>query len=490
MVQQQVADGLFLKSVVALSIALVSQSASAECSYADASIYNGWGWDQIAGVSCPPLDACDYTDADIHGGWGWNAGTLASCPPLVPTIGDCIDSDGDGWGWDGVESCLVDDLPPSEDQLIFVDIPGQATAYGYLLSADEASAFFYYAGDDLYIGDTGNADVFVMDNNSGAVNLLTLGEGGVKANNDSYLEDVSEDGNTVLFRSGATNFANSSANGVSQPYLLDVATGVTTQVLDSSPWSYVNSVLSDDGNYVAFSTAAGNIVAGDRNNTSDVFLFDVNSRITTRVSLTQSGEELTGTARIRDISADGRYVLFIYEADANGGPWQTGLYVYDRLLQSNKAIRYLDGGYHPAGLSADGVIVAHQYWQGRSRSVGWVNTQTGESGTIDPPTTGSSGSPSVSPDGKFVAYRSSKANLVNNVTVSGVQQQIYVTELSTGTTVLVSQSPDGQVANGFNSSPVFVAGGKYIHFTSEATNLHSEDTDTNADVYLFEMPAQ
>jgi hypothetical protein len=374
----------------ALASHSASASASAECSYAEASRHGGWGWDPIAEISCAPIDQCDYSNADVYGGWGWNPGTETSCPPLVPVVGECIDSDGDGWGWDGVDSCVIDDITPTTDQLLFVDIPGRATGYDYLLSSNEALSVFHYYGDDLFAGDSGNADVFLRDNNSGSIKLLSVGEGGVKANNDSYLEGMSVDGETVLIQSLATNIANSSANGVGQPYLVDTATGTVAQVLDSSPWSYVNSVLSDDGNFVAFSTAAGNIVSSDRNGSSDVFLFDVASRVTTRVTLTASGEELNGSAVIRDISGDGRYVLFIYEANdqSTAGQWATGLYLYDRLTQTNKVLSYLDGDYHPASISADGVIVAHQYWQGNSRSVRWVNTQTGASGTIDPAVAG------------------------------------------------------------------------------------------------------
>lgn len=479
-----------VNSSLALAIALASPTASAECSYADAAMHNGWGWNPVESVSCPPLDACDYSDADIYGGWGWNPGLQTSCPPLIPTAGECIDSDGDGWGWDGVKSCLINEPPVFTDQLVFVDAPGIATAYSYALAPDGASSVFHYWGDDLYPGDAGNADVFLMDNSTGEVKLLSVGEGGEKANNDSYIEGVSEDISTVLVQSRATNYENTSANGVGQPFLIDVASGTVTQVLDNNPWSYVRSVLSDDGSTVAFSTASGNVVSDDSNGEADVFHFDVATRVTTRVSLSDSADELPGSAHIRDISADGRYVLYIYEASDQTDDWPTGLYVYDHIAQTNTVIRYLDASYHPATISADGSIVAYQYWHGNSRSVGWVNTLTGDSGRIDSSSAGYSSQPQVSPYGKYVAFTSTKTGLVDDVSVSGEISQIYLTELSTGLTVLVSQSPDGQEANAFAGGLEFTAGGQYIRFNSEATNLHSEDTDSNNDVFLYQMPAQ
>jgi len=92
----------------------------ASCDYTSAHLYNGWGWNPVSQRSCEPLPEpgnsnCDYTDAAQYGGWGWNTFTQQSCPPLAIDLpvdtspgGECIDSDGDGWGWDGIETCTFD----------------------------------------------------------------------------------------------------------------------------------------------------------------------------------------------------------------------------------------------------------------------------------------------------------------------------------------------------------------------------------------------
>ena len=112
------------------------------CDYSNAILYNGWGWNSTTRESCPPRDSnqnddnsddgnmadqggCDYSSASQHGGWGWNNTTRESCPPLgaiddnSTPVGDddtrpddnssslCVDTDGDGWGWDGTQSCRV-----------------------------------------------------------------------------------------------------------------------------------------------------------------------------------------------------------------------------------------------------------------------------------------------------------------------------------------------------------------------------------------------
>ncbi len=83
------------------------------CDYSHASSFGGWGWDPVARMSCEPIETmvsassqCDYSNADLHGGWGWNTVTGESCEPLDVSNTVCIDTDGDGWGWDGTASCI------------------------------------------------------------------------------------------------------------------------------------------------------------------------------------------------------------------------------------------------------------------------------------------------------------------------------------------------------------------------------------------------
>lgn len=65
-----------------------STTTTHRCDYTDADLYDGWGWNPIAGESCPPrdpsiLEGCDYTQSAFHDGWGWNAATQQSCAPMV-----------------------------------------------------------------------------------------------------------------------------------------------------------------------------------------------------------------------------------------------------------------------------------------------------------------------------------------------------------------------------------------------------------------------
>ncbi len=490
-----------LSFVVAFCFCAISPGVLfAACDYTDADLYNGWGWNPVEMTSCTPLPdnggSCDFTSADSHMGWGWNPTTQMSCEPLILTAGECVDSDGDGWGWNGVESCVINATTTVTDHLVLVDI-GAATAYDYERTLDGALSFFQYWGSDLHSGDSGRySDVFVKDNNTGVISVLSVGENNTEANNDSYLSGASHDGNTVLLGSRVTNFSGTTANGVEQLYLVDVPTGVITQVASDmpgrSPWSTVNGQLSADGNYVAFSTAAGNIVANDNNNASDVFLLDVANNTTSRITLSPTGEEANDRSYLRDISSDGRYVLFVSDATnlVSETEFSSGLYIYDRLDQSTSLIRRLKG-LHEATMSDDGSIVAFQYRRGPTgMALAWINTQTGAQAGIEPLSVGYFSSPQVSPDGRHVAYASENTDLVDNITVSGDRTHLYVTELATDNTTLISRSVNGQEANNSTYSAEFIAGGRFLRFNSNANDLHSQDTDTNDDTFLFEMPAQ
>jgi len=106
----------------ALVITGANSSSLIDCDYRNAALYNGWGWNPVIGQSCPPLENkpasnCDYINADVYNGWGWDPVARMSCAPqetdslteVSNETTDCVDSDGDGWGWDGIKSCLVDE---------------------------------------------------------------------------------------------------------------------------------------------------------------------------------------------------------------------------------------------------------------------------------------------------------------------------------------------------------------------------------------------
>ena len=159
---------------------------------------------------------------------------------------------------------------------------------------------------------------------AGTTERVSVSTGGAQSNEDSYNRpgSISADGSYVAFASFASNLVSGDTNDTSDIFVRDRLTGQTTRVsVDSSGmqgngWSYDPSI-SADGRYVAFNSEATNLVAGDTNDRRDVFVYDRVTGQTTRVSVSSGGTQGNGDygSYLPSISADGRYVAF--DSDAN-----------------------------------------------------------------------------------------------------------------------------------------------------------------------------
>jgi Tol biopolymer transport system component len=212
--------------------------------------------------------------------------------------------------------------------------------------------------------------------------------------------------------------------------------------------------VSPDGRYVAYTSQASNLVAGDTNNTTDVFVHDRVTRTTTRASVGTTEVQGNGPSRNPVISRDGLKVAFesaaanlIGGADTNGATdvfvgTRTGVQL--RASQSSLGAAGNSSSRNPA-ISADGSAVAYD-----SRANNLVNGDTNSradvfhhnlgtrtttrvtngrsSGLTNDPANGDSGQPSISFNGRVVAYHSAATNLVSGDT-NGTVQDVYVTNL-------------------------------------------------------------
>src|SRR5436190_839729 len=126
---------------------------------------------------------------------------------------------------------------------------------------------------------------------------------------------VSSDGRYVAFTSYAPNLVASDTNGFADVFVRDIVAGSTTRISTDSAGVQGNgnsdrAAISADGRFVAFRSEASNLVAGDTNSAFDVFVHDLSSGATTRVSVDSSGAEVNGVSDFPSISADGRFVAF------------------------------------------------------------------------------------------------------------------------------------------------------------------------------------
>jgi Tol biopolymer transport system component len=168
-------------------------------------------------------------------------------------------------------------------------------------------------------------NVFLRDRTNGVTTLISVNTNGTGGGNgDSLPVDVSTNGRYVLFESSASDLATGDTNNSSDVFVRDLQTGTTTLVSVATNGLAGNGfsrspAMTPDGRYVAFVSAANNLVVGDTNGIGDVFVRDLQTGVTTLVS--QGAQARTGatsfifsTSETPSITPDGRYVLFMSEA--------------------------------------------------------------------------------------------------------------------------------------------------------------------------------
>ena len=298
---------------------------------------------------------------------------------------------------------------------------------------------------------SGSADAF-----PGETTLVSVSSGGQQGNNNSGDQTrISADGRFVVFLSKASNLVAGDGNSFTDLFVHDRFTGNTDRVNVATDNSEANSydtsdpTISADGRFVAFASYATNLVPNDTNSNSDVFIRDLLMRTTTRVSVVSDGTQANGYSGIPSISADGRYVAFMSRASnlvANDNNGFGDIFVHDRLYATTTRV-----------------------------SVGIDNTQTN----------GDSAAMRISADGRFVVFASYASNLVVNDN-NGLPD-LFLHDQVTGDMTLVTVAFDGTQSNGYNHAPEISADGRFVAFMSFASNLVAGDTNGQADVFIRDL---
>ncbi len=230
------------------------------------------------------------------------------------------------------------------------------------------------------------------------------------------------------------------------------------------------AAISGNGRYVVFGSFADNLDPRDHNgNGENVFLhdrdpdgngvFDEGNGTTTLVDVTLAGFVGSGGVNGEDISADGRFVVFFGNCPtfvANDTNGTADVFLLDRDPDGNGIFDEQPATLERVSLGANGV-------QGDSYSY----------------------YPSVSGDGRFVAFSSDASNLVSGDTNGTIDA--FVRDRATGTTTRVSVGWDGQEADGGSVLTRISSDGKFVAFLSGATNLVPNDTNGHNDVFLYEL---
>ncbi|MGH2537870.1 MAG: carboxypeptidase regulatory-like domain-containing protein, partial [Candidatus Promineifilaceae bacterium] len=218
--------------------------------------------------------------------------------------------------------------------------------------------------------------VFVHDRDTGQTSRVSIASDGALGNGDSWWSSISADGRYVAFHSLASNLVGGDTNGAWDVFVHNRDTVQTSRVSVASDGAQGNGysyspAISADGRYVAFVSLASNLVGGDTNDQPDVFVHDRDTGQTSRASVASDGAQANGASYYQSISADGRYVAFgSYASNLVGGDTNgiDDVYVHDRDTgQTSRASVASDGaqgndGSGDPSISADGRYVAFVSW--------------------------------------------------------------------------------------------------------------------------------
>ena len=369
---------------------------------------------------------------------------------------------------------------------------GLSTVDAQSVSQDGRFVVFASFADDLVSNDhNGLSDVFVFDAQSGTNQLVSVGADGQSAAGYSTTPRITGDGRYVVFVSSATNLVGGDANTVADVYVRDLQTGMT--VLASAQDHGTNStagfkpagnpVISADGRYVAFESAATDLVAGPSGTGSNVFLRDLQENRTYWLSsnVPALGTSIANSSSTSAISADGQTVAFL------GSVPRPDLYVYSLATVSlSRATTNL--ALTSFSLSADGKQAAFlpgPVATASLRGVYWCDILAG---TNQPILTGQASGVSfsdvvISADGQRVAFTS---NVALNDETNGVND-VFVFDIASGALTRASAPPDGGTANGSSDSPSLSADGRFVSFRSFASNLVADDTNQASDIFVRDL---
>ncbi len=473
----------------------------------------------------------------------------------------------------GVADLFVRDLATGQTLLVTANVQGRPgggpllliSAYfsatplfqNASLSADGRHAVFESWASDLIVNDNTNlVDVFVRDLQAGTNFLVSVAaDGQASAGGNSERPAITPNGRWIVFHSRATNLVATDTNGRADIFRRDMQTGTTVLVsvdrngTGSGNNHSTNAVISDDGRFVAFESAALNLATNG--STAGIYLRDMETGITDLVS-----SQVGSSAPVRSvISADGRYTAYESQPDvfcwdritrtcfkmttnhlATGGgsdlsygvefspdgqccvflSYATNLtatattpgscQVYLRHMETG-LITLVSGTTSDAAspaVSADAAVVAFQSladdlvpgdgnraYDVFVREFPAANVELVSRRSPDRPSLTTAGRCSVaqnaiSADGRCVVFSSSAGNLAGDVAPGF--QNLFVRDLWIGSNQLVTATGAGTAcSNGLHFTPAISGDGRWVVFQSTATNLVANDNNKAADVFLRDL---
>ena len=410
---------------------------------------------------------------------------LASATPNAPSILSAFSASSDGRylafasdadnlaanDTNGFRDVFVRDLATGTNTLVSTDangLTGSGVSFEPAISGDGRFVAFTSGATNLVAGDTNQAtDVFVRDLQSGTTVLASLRtDGAGAANSNSYSPVLSTDGRWLLFRSQAKDLASATFSGTENLFLRDLQSGTNTALTTAG---VVAGAMTPSGRFVAF--------VGKIPGVSTPYLYVWDSTLNAPV-FTNTTTAISNVV----ISPSGNRLAYHTAAE---------LRIVDFAAQTNWLVSGITASSRPLPrFNADGNWLAYSRNVSGSNQVFLYDVQGQTEQLIshaDGSSAGGGGSsdlPDLTPDGRFVTYRTLATNIVAGV--NGIQRQIVLYDRLTGSNTLVSASRfTGGPADDHSMRANFSADGKTLLMQSWASDLVPGDFNRSGDVFAY-----
>ncbi|WP_280818944.1 Hint domain-containing protein [Methylobacterium variabile] len=322
------------------------------------------------------------------------------------------------------------------------------------LAADGSAVAFATNGGEL-VDDTTTTQIAVKSLTNGDISIVSAAADGTQGNASSgATPSISGDGGLVAFTSQATNLVANDTNAALDIFVKNVATGAIVRASTAADGTQGNgdsnvASMAGDGSRVAFQSDASNLVAGDANGTSDIFVRNLTTGAIVNASTAADGTQGNGASTSASLSRDGNLVAFTSSA--------SNLVAGDTNGRADVFVKNLTTG-----------------------AITRVSTGTdGTQGNAE------SGSARISADGTKVTFTSRAGNLVPGDT--NIVSDVFVKDLTTGTLTRVSTAAAGTQGNAASSQPTLSSDGSRVAFSSGATNLVPGDTNNVGDIFVADV---
>ena len=344
---------------------------------------------------------------------------------------------------------------PTGASIIIQDTAGNDQSFRPQFTPDDRYSVFYSLANNIVAGDTNNQlDIFRKDLQTGEIIRVSTNPSGVPT--EAYDLQVSRDGRFVLFSSTASDLVGGDTNGVEDVFVRDLLTQTTTRVSTDQAGNNANAAsfsarFSPDGIHIVFTSRASNLSStADTNGKEDIYAKDMMTQEVVRLSEGAQGQQgVTGDSWDAKYTPDGQFVLF--SSLATGVSPSTGS---SQVLLKNVATGEL------FLVSCD-----------KAGNLGTNHNKEAQ----------------ISGDGRYVVFSSKAANLLGQGGDTNGVYDIYRKDLHTGDIVRVSTSRTGEENNGDSLAPQVSADGRYVVFTSTGSKLVAGDTNQAQDIFRKDL---